>query len=190
MTCIVGLVSEGKVFIGGDSAGARSTSDWVPSDYIEVAEPKVFASSEMVIGYTTSFRMGQLLKHSLKVPSVKTDDLMSYLCVDFVDAVRECMRVGGFGKIKDVRSEEVGVFLVGLRGRLFQIQDDFAVIESTCGYDSVGCGANYAKGALFASRGTILSVLVHSATDRIQMALRAAEEHSAGVRAPFRIMSV
>ena len=53
MTAIAGLVHDGKVYIGGDSAGVAGMDLHLRSD------PKVFTVGEFVIGYTTSFRMGR-----------------------------------------------------------------------------------------------------------------------------------
>ena len=66
MTCIVGLVHEGVVYIGGDSAGVGGMSLTVRAD------EKVFQNGEFLMGFTTSFRMGQLLRYSLKLCIVST----------------------------------------------------------------------------------------------------------------------
>ena len=52
MTCIVGLVENGKVYIGGDSAGVAGLDVRMRSD------EKVFTKGNMIFGYTSSFRMG------------------------------------------------------------------------------------------------------------------------------------
>jgi hypothetical protein len=51
MTCIVGLVDGGRVWLGGDSAGV---SGW---DLTVRADRKVFRNGPYVMGFTTSFRM-------------------------------------------------------------------------------------------------------------------------------------
>ena len=56
MTCIAGLVHDETVYLAGDSAG---TSGW---NLTVRADPKVFANDSYVMGFTTSFRMGQLLR--------------------------------------------------------------------------------------------------------------------------------
>ena len=79
--------------------------------------------------------------------------------------------------------ETGGVWLVGYRGRLFYVGDDYQVGEYACGFGAVGCGEGYALGALFA---------LHNGgkpKKRIMIALRAAEYFSAGVRGPFRVLS-
>ena len=59
MTCIVGLVDDGKVYMGGDAASVDG--------YIvrTSALSKVFRNGPFLIGYSTSWRMGQILQYHL-----------------------------------------------------------------------------------------------------------------------------
>jgi ATP-dependent protease HslVU (ClpYQ) peptidase subunit len=180
VTCIVGYRHGGKVWIGGDSAGV-SGYDLTPR-----ADPKVFVRDGIAMGFTTSFRMGQLLAHRLKVPPLpeKRADLMRWMVHDFVDAVRACLKEGGFAT-KSSEVETGGTFLVGVRGRLFAIESDYQVGEALAPYESVGCGRAYAIGAC--------AVLADREPSRpealVREALRVAAANSAGVRAPFRVVS-
>lgn len=177
MTCIVGLVHDDVVYIGADSAGVDGQA------LVIRADRKVFRKDPFVIGFTTSFRMGQLLQYKLRVPA--HDPKMSieeYMVTVFVDAVRQCLKDGGFAKKND-EVESGGAFLVGYCGRLFMIDNDYQVGEGLDEFAAVGCGAPYALGALYATRG-------QSPEMSIEMALRAAERFSTGVRAPFHIESL
>jgi hypothetical protein len=177
MTCIAGLIHEGQVFIGGDSAGVAGF------DLTVRADAKVFKNGDFVFGFTSSFRMGQLLRHSFVPPKRYPDkDVMAYMVTDFVDALRNCLKAGGFAS-KSNETEVGGCFLVGYAGRLFEIESDYQVGESATGYAAVGCGSQVAHGALFAN-----SELPPVA--RITQALEAAEAHNAGVRGPFHIESI
>jgi ATP-dependent protease HslVU (ClpYQ) peptidase subunit len=177
MTCIVGIRRNNHVWIGGDSAGLAG---W---DKTPRLDPKVFLKGEFIIGYTTSFRMGQILRFQLVLPPIPVEmDLFEYMCTLFVDAVRKCLKDGGFAK-KEHEVEEGGVFLVGARGRLFQIQSDFQVQESLRPYESVGCGQSYALGSLYSSRLKDPKALI------IQ-ALEAATEFSGGVGPPFQVIKI
>jgi len=177
MTCIVGLVADGRVHIGGDSAGVAGL------DLRLRADLKVFKNDGFLFGFTSSFRMGQLLRYSLQIPKRHPDkDLMAYMATDFVDAVRNCLKNGGFAT-KSSEAEAGGTFLVGHAGRLFLIAGDYQVGESRGAYEACGCGESYACGALFAN--TALAPM-----DRVRQALAAAEAHSAGVRGPFHIESI
>lgn len=177
MTCIVGLKHGGKVWLGGDSAGLSGY------DLTIRADRKVFVNEGFVMGFTTSFRMGQLLQHTFKPPKRHAAaDVEAFMAVDFVNAVRDCLKAGGFAK-KSSEQEEGGDFLVGYEGRLFAVLSDYQVAESGSGFYAVGCGAAYALGALFANER-------NAPRTRIKQALEAAEAMSGGVRGPFHIESV
>lgn len=174
MTCIVGIADGKKVWIGGDSAG---TSGWQRTVR---ADSKVFVNGPMVFGFTTSFRMGQLLRHALVIPKQHEGDDDRWLATEFVDAVRNCLKTGGFVKT-DSGVESGGSFLIGYHGRLYQIASDFQVGDPTDQYAATGCGDELALGNLYGSKGL--------PEDRITRALEASAHFSAAVCAPFVVVS-
>lgn len=172
MTCVVGMIKNGTVYIGADSAGS---STW---DIRDRADKKVFINGPMIFGFTSSFRMGQLLRHKLVIPNHPKDkDLYAYMVTDFIDAVRTCLKDGGYMHVSDSR-ETGGQFLVGYRGRLFYVDSDLQVGEHREKFDSVGCGSSYALGALAAST-------LPDPFKRLRKALEVSERFSNGVRGPF-----
>jgi ATP-dependent protease HslVU (ClpYQ) peptidase subunit len=177
VTAIVGLEHAGKVYIGADSAG---TAGWLQ---IVRADEKVFTNGPFVIGFTTSFRMGQLLRYKLSVaeqaPS-QTDDFR-FMSTVFIDTVRTCLKDGGFAKI-DNGVEQGGTFLVGYRGALYCVGSDFQVGRSVEGFDAVGYGDELALGALAASA-------LKDPTRRVKQALGVAARFSAGVAGPFKVVA-
>jgi hypothetical protein len=174
MTCIVGLIDKGTIYMGGDSAGVGGYSLMIRAD------SKVFRNGDFIMGFTSSFRMGDLLRYKFSPPLHDPKmDVRAYMATAFVDAVRQCFKDGGYAQ-KDKDQEAGGMFLVGYKGRLFYIGEDYQVGESLCGYDAVGCGLDIARGALFATQG-------RDPEERIMTALRAAEMFSAGVRGPFHL---
>jgi ATP-dependent protease HslVU (ClpYQ) peptidase subunit len=176
VTCIVGVEHEGEVFIGGDSAGVAG---WALSLR---ADEKVFRNGPFIMGFTTSFRMGQLLRYSLGVVE-QTDEQDDYefMCTTFVNAVRACLKDGGLAKIEN-GVEEGGCFLVGYRGALYSVEDSFQVGRTQRGYHAIGCGDDVAIGALAALRDI-------DPEKRVILTLEIAEAHNAGVRGPFVVMS-
>lgn len=179
MTCIVGLVDKGRVYIGGDSAGVAGYCLSIRADQ------KVFVKDGFVFGFTSSFRMGQLIRYKFKPPRRhQDDDLMAYMVTEFVDSLRQCFKDGGFAR-KNSEEEIGGTFLVGVEGRLFEIEGDYQVGERHIAYAAVGCGDDLAMGAMYATEGSTLT-----ANRRITKALEAAERHSAGVCGPFVVESV
>jgi hypothetical protein len=174
MTCIVGIADQGHVYIGGDSAGVAGYQITVRAD------TKVFTVGPYLMGFTTSFRMGQLLRYTFKPPK-PTGNLNRFMVAQFIPAVAECVEDGGWLTVKDgVR--EGGTFLVGVNGHLFSIDSDFQVGVATDGYEAVGCGADIAFGSLHSTKG-------QPARTRVRRALEASAHHSAGVTGPFVIKS-
>lgn len=175
MTVIAGIVHRDKVYIGADSAGL---SGW---DTTIRADAKVFINGPFVMGFTTSFRMGQLLRWSFTPPAQPEGiDIERYMVTTFIDAVRECLKAGGWSKT-DTTREEGGDFLVGYRGRLFAILGDYQVAESVDGYDAVGAGAQIAIGALHVTKG-------NDPRKRLRAVLSAAARHSGAVAEPFLVI--
>lgn len=178
MTCIVGIIAGGAVYIAGDSAGSSGPRLAVRAD------KKVFRKDQFVFGFTSSFRMGQILQYSLALPEfMEGQSLDHYMATSFIDAVRACLKEKGFTSI-DSNKESGGCFLVGYRGRLFEIDDDFQVGERLGFYSAVGCGQDLALGALYALENTNLLP-----QEKLGLALGAASKFSGAVCAPFVVGS-
>lgn len=178
MTCIVGIAAAGRITIGGDSAGVGGYSLQLRAD------TKVFRTQNYVMGFTTSFRMGQLLRYGTLPEAPTTEqnwDLDRFMSTQFIDGVRTVLRDGGWLETRSGR-EEGGTFLVGVRGALYAVEDDFQVGRTINGYGAVGCGQDLALGSLHTTAASDLT-----ARARVEAALLAAEHHSAGVSGPFTI---
>lgn len=176
MTCIAGLIDGDQVYIGGDSAGVAGY------DLTVRADPKVFKNGSFLFGFTSSFRMGQLLRFKFKPPYHKPEtSIEEYIMTDFIDAVRQCLKEGGYATINN-NEETAGAFLVGYRGNIFMIDSDYQVGISLDKFAAVGCGAAYALGSLNSTSD--------KPEDRIYKALETAERFSAGVRGPFTILKL
>lgn len=174
MTCIVGLETKKGVIIGCDSSSVAG------SQINRTRLKKVFRRGEFLIGYTDSFRMGQLLQYSLVVDQQKTgyEDDLEYLSSTFIDAVRECLKQGGFRRVES-EQEEGGTFLVGYRKTLYIIYSDFQVNTHVDGYTAIGSGSQLALGNMHGSKRL-------SPIKRIKKALGAAA-HFSDVCPPYLI---
>ena len=174
MTCIVGLVAGGAIYMGADSASVSGSDMRVRFDR------KIFRKGDFVIGFTSSYRMGQLLTYSFEPPvhDRSTKGSFEYMVTHFVDAVRDCLKEGGFATCKD-EAEHGGTFMVGYAGSLFKIDEDYSVAESADPFDACGSGEDYALAALFVTEDM-------TPEKRIRTALHAAEHLSTTVRGPYQ----
>lgn len=139
MTCIVGIEHNGHVFMGGDIQGTGSNNKVIHT------QPKVFNKKGVLFGYTTSYRFGQILEHALSDPCIPEDDgdiyrwLITTVVPEIIAVLKSAEYVGG------------GNCLIGVKGQLWELQNDFSVLRSTLGYAAVGSGYEYALGSVATS---------------------------------------
>lgn len=175
MTCIVGVVKGSTVTIGADSAGVDG---W---EVTSRSDSKVFLRGDYLVGFTTSFRMGQLIRYVFEPPAPDDRDQLEFMVMAFIPALRTCLEAGGFGKVEHGVATGGG-FLVGVRGRLFEVGQDYQVGESHHGYGAVGSGSSVALGALAVTAR-------YEPEKRVRAALEAAQRHNMGVRGPFVVIT-
>jgi ATP-dependent protease HslVU (ClpYQ) peptidase subunit len=177
MTCIVGVETGTSVIIGGDSS---STDGFIT---VSQATPKVFVNNGYLIGFTTSWRMGQLLQYVLQPVSPPDDtDLTGFMVTEFIPAVRECLTENGW-TLQENNRDQGGKFLVGVRNQLFMVDDDFHVSRSTDGIGACGSGEYVSLGALWATRDLM------GPKERVRLALETAARYTNGVVGPFILKS-
>lgn len=175
MTCIVGIISDGAVIIGGDSLGTAGQYS------IVMKFDKIFRNGPYLIGTAGSVRVSQILHYGLKLPKPPTRNLQRFMCTTFIDTVRQALETGGTKRTKDGIDEVESAFMVGVNGRLFNVDCDFQIVETTLNYDAVGAGRSEALGSLFSTSGM-------EPEKRVNVALEAAEMFNNTVRRPFVIM--
>ena len=155
MTCIVGIKTASGVILAADSLGSSNglKQEFSTAKLIRIAvdsrQDGVFAGEiPILIGYTHSFRMGNILKHCLKPPEI-TGSVDKYLVSKFIPELMRCFEQEGFAR-EDNKVKSGGEFLLGIAGRLFTVQSDYSVIEPEEGYTAIGSGQEIALGALYA----------------------------------------
>lgn len=136
MTCIVGIEYHGKVALGGDIQG----TGW--NNKVVHTQPKVFNKNGVLFGYTTSYRFGQIIEHLLQDPVVpdRDDEVYRWLISTLIPGMDTILDKNGW--------EKGGCALIGVRGQLWQLQEDFSVLRSVKGYASVGSGNEYATASV------------------------------------------
>lgn len=179
MTCIVAVKDGDKVILGADSAGAAGHFSQARAD------EKVFKNGNFAMGFTSSYRMGQLLRYKLSPPDHDPrTHVDKYMVNEFIDAVRKCLKDGGYASKKD-EEETGGTFIVAYQGELFEIQSDYQVMRPADPYCAVGCGYELALGALHATEG-----LEKQGEERVLLALEAAAKFSGFVKPPFKVVEL
>lgn len=186
MTCIIGIIDKknSKVYMGCDSCASAG------SDKIIRKDKKVFKSEynpNFLIGFTSSYRMGQLLMYAEDKVFPSESDLKKnnievnhkFMVTQIIPKIQELFEEGGFGE-----KDEGGEFLIAYKNQLYKIYSDFQVEESSIDYNACGCGEKYAVGSLFS-----LSNSKKDLIKKIHIGLQSATYFSGGVDKPFYIMN-
>jgi ATP-dependent protease HslVU (ClpYQ) peptidase subunit len=184
MTCIVAIAQNGTVYMGSDHAASDDKSGWI----VARKEPKCFKVGQYAVAFTDSFRMGQILQYSWSPPKytpTKTNSgLDKFMRTKFIDSVKQAFKDGGYGSFNSSEEDSGGIFIIGLEGRIFTIDEDFHVGENVVNFMAEGSGAMFALGALWATKNQKNPKL------RIKTALEAASEFSMSVAPPFTYIQV
>jgi ATP-dependent protease HslVU (ClpYQ) peptidase subunit len=172
VTCIVAVEHDGVVYMGSDRAGSDG---WGIGT---VAAAKTFRNGPLLIGYTTSFRMGQLLQYALVPPTdTLTWDVDRWVATDLMAAIREAYDAHGWDETES-NKHVGGNFLLAVAGRAYEIQSNYSFIRKVTGEYAVGSGEMFALGSLHSTRDL-------DPLDRVRLALEAAAEMSPSVAGPF-----
>jgi hypothetical protein len=103
----------------------------------------------------------------------------------FIDSVKTAFKEGGYGSIGSSSDEDTGgIFIVGIEGRIFTIDEDFHVGENVVNYMAEGSGGQIALGALYATKNQKNPKL------RLKAALEAAATYNMSVCAPFTYIQI
>jgi len=181
MTCIVAMKDRetGDIWMGGDSAGVQGVSLTIRAD------EKVFENGPYIFGFTSSFRMGNLLRYAFSPPQHPFKmGSCRFMATIFIDALRDCLKSGGYARVKD-NAEAGGEFLVGYRGAIYSIHSDFQIGRVRHPFATCGSGGRVAIGALMAMDRIGQPADTRS---RVVSALKIAEAATTGVRGPFRVI--
>lgn len=182
MTCIAGAVKDGEVCIGGDGVSLHNDSCVRLS-----AGGKVFHVGEFLIGASGTLRTQQIAQHLFEPPPVQ-GDLLSYMVKHFVPVLREAMKdLGGEIKTEEDGYEMNARYLVAVRGRLFEVDSGYAVLESRLPYAAVGKADQEALAGMFTAYSMDGDI---TAEEIVRRGLLAAAEFDTGIRPPFTVMSL
>lgn len=178
MTAIIGLVHDGKVYIGADSATESGGLVHVS------AASKVFTLNALVIGTTGSIRYRQIIQRHVSGlrPPTDVEHIVRYLVVEFIPLLRNALKEHGFTKSEaGQESADYGAMLVGCKGELLRIDCDFSVLKFDRTFEAIGSGSTLALGAMAALSPAL------APEKRMNRALAIAAEFDPYVRPPFVI---
>lgn len=186
MSCVVGFKEKetGQLFFGADSISIQ------PDDLttIERRDEKIFVKDNILFGTVGSCRMSQVLRYVFKIPE-KPEEMsdIEYMCSIFVRDLISCFKDSDAIQFENNEVRLSGEIMIGFNKEIYIISSDFQVVLESGDFHSIGCASSFSQGAFFALKesGSNLNI-----ENQIIIALRSADEYSAGVKSPFRIISL
>lgn len=152
MTCCIAY-SDGKTsFMAADKLGSNGFTKSV------MVEPKIFEKSfirvhedgiqrserTMAISGTTSFRMLQILDHKLVLPQQEKETTdIQYLIREVIPAIRTLFKEE-WGSRDNTQEIGGGQFIILLNHVIYEVQEDFSVLQPKTSITSVGSGTYHA----------------------------------------------
>jgi len=188
MTLIIGIdLQLGKdkyLYLAGDKCGSDGFSK---DNYIK---PKIFKRDDYAFGYTSSFRMGQLLEHSnisKDLPSWKEEE---NVYTSFVDWAKTSMKNGGY--LQENNGVASGGNFIFFNGKsLYEVQSDFSILVPNDGLLAVGQGEYHAKGIMRAYMSLVKENKVKfNIDDLIELVYKTVSSLTTGVSYEYDVLKL
>lgn len=187
MTCIVGLIEDGIIYMGGDSATCDGGSVQI------INGSKVFKRDDFLFGISGSPRMADVLKYNFEIPfkEYKDQNDLEFLHKFFIPELRTALSVNGVLNNENEFLSSDSWVLIGYNCRLFLMDNRFHLGENRLKYNAVGSGACEALGCLYGLHDLMKAEWIKNLSphEKIKLALRASEAFNCCVRGPFTIIS-
>lgn len=149
MTVVVGVRSKSGVLLAADSQFSS------PNVATMAKDSKTFSLTELVaIAYCGSGRLGQILTYHmndvLDDPPVQMDE-HEWAVRYFIEELRSVLEAQGhLYNRRGIEGIGWSAFLLAVRGRLFEVYEDFEVLENRLTFSALGSGDEVAIGAMSA----------------------------------------
>lgn len=178
MTLIAAFANDSGAWMAGDRAAAEGT------DMHLISSPKIHRPAPwLLMGYTYSFRAGQLIEHGLEwedakksePPADKDADAFAFY---LADAMIKRLKSGDWLKKNNERAQG-GQWLIAWANHVYTIESDFSFIGYARNYSAIGCGMDFALGAMH-----LMDTISGSTNPESMMkvGMQAGKEFSSGVR--------
>jgi ATP-dependent protease HslVU (ClpYQ) peptidase subunit len=170
MTCIAGIMKDGKVYLAGER-GASEGTYIVPID-----KPKIWKSGPYIFGFAGTFD-GQIIQYNFVPPALEgnPDKFMHGKFLKSLKAFYAEWDIGG-------KDSELSL-LIGVKGKLYEHDaDGLTLVSYDRDFCAIGSGADFAMGSLHATQNH------KDPKRRLTLALNAAVAYSTSCIGPVDIL--
>jgi ATP-dependent protease HslVU (ClpYQ) peptidase subunit len=140
MTCIAGIMKDGKVHLAGERGASEG------SYIVSIDKPKIWKSGPYVFGYAGTFD-AQIIQYNF-VPPTPEGNVDKFMHGKFLKSLKEFYNEWDIGG----KDSEISL-LIGIKGKLYEHEaEGFTMISYDRDYVAIGSGADYAIGSLHATQ--------------------------------------
>ena len=175
MSVVVGVEGDDCAYLAADSLVCAGNACEL------ITEPKIWECEGFGIGVVGDWAHLQAIRYHLEVEA-PGEDPEHWIVHLLIPALRKAAADAKVWVGVDKKSRALTV-IVAVAGRIFTINDDWALSRSAFGYAAIGSGSSYALGSL-ACRGA------RDGQRRAALAVRAAARHCTEVREPVHTLCI
>jgi ATP-dependent protease HslVU (ClpYQ) peptidase subunit len=142
MTTIAGLEHQGKIYMAADSLICSGQM------MQELQDEKVFQRGDILFGVTGSAVLIAAVRYQFNIPKpLPAQPIREYLATTFITDLRYCLESA---KCIDPDNANYfpGTILIGYCGKLYKIDESYALFAITDPYTATGSGRDYALATL------------------------------------------
>lgn len=165
MTTVIGIQYENKCTLYADS---QITDDGQPFKHPNVV--KIAKHNHYLIGVAGDLHMLQFLCYVWQPPAPTAEDIKNpyrFMVATVVPSLRDDLKEANLlPEEDDDKIKNNFELLICLNSIIFQIDSDFAVVQSATGFYGVGSGSRYALGALHAGASPVKAMEIAQRLDR------------------------
>jgi ATP-dependent protease HslVU (ClpYQ) peptidase subunit len=182
MTTIAAVQGSSWVVIGADSQVSEDNKKYrLPDGF-----GKLVRNGEYLFGVAGDLRAVNILTHDFRPPAPRKDAdrklLDKFMTSRFIPKLKSCFDMNFYGK----DSEHGSMFVVAVRGVIYEVGSDYDCIRDERGLYSVGSGSQFALGALHALDTKPRSIA--SGRGMVRSALMASCSYDSGTSEPVTIV--
>lgn len=175
MTTILGIQFEDSCLLVADSRetdeGGRPSSH---PDICKITQRGFTKRDEYLIAGAGSANPCDIVQHIWEPPQIPDENIYKFMVTKVAPSIRQVIKDNGYEPKKD--EEPDFVFLIAVRGELFEIDSTCTVSRRVDGIYGIGSGSKYAIGALQAGADW-------------EMAMAIAERNDIYTAKPFRVFT-
>lgn len=181
MTTIAAVQGSGWAVVGFDS---RATTEDGRVYTMSKSAGKLAKNGEYLLGAAGDLRAINILTYVFKPPAVPraNTNLNKFMTSVFIPALRTCFEENGLGK----EGVQNSVIIVAVRGKVYEIGEQYEWCEDVRGIYAIGSGGAYALGSLYSTIEK--DVDVESAKKFVKSAVEIAASLDPGTGSPVTVL--